>query len=188
MAPSARSEELSALIRMQVGRGRSDRISLFDVRHGGEISAFRNNKIQGFFGRGTLDGLDDHAPRRFDFVLGRSVDARGYSGGYSALMASIGSTLAARAAGQRLAPTETARITTGVMTKVSGSSGPTPYSMARIRRVANNAPINPIANPGTTARMASPRMSARTPAPLAPRAMRTPSSRCRCATVYARTP
>src|SRR5258708_29937349 len=158
MAPSARSEELSALIRMQVGRGRSDRISLFDVRDGGEISAFRNNKIQGCFGRGTLDGLDDHAPRRFDFVLGRSVDARGYSGGYSALMASIGSTLAARAAGQRLAPSETARITTGVMTKGSGSSGATPYSMARITRGADKAPINPIANPRPPPGKADPRM------------------------------
>src|SRR5258708_39161149 len=44
-------------------------ISLFDVRDGGAISPFRNNKIQTGFDSVTLDGPDDHAPGRFDAAL-----------------------------------------------------------------------------------------------------------------------
>src|SRR3569833_4712469 len=107
---------------------------------------------------------------------------------YSLRVAINGSTAAARCAGHQLARSATPVSVSATLANVTTSTAETPNNMLLMNRVTANAAASPMPTPTSVSvnplRSTSPTTRLR----LAPSAMRIPSSRDRCATVYEITP
>lgn len=107
---------------------------------------------------------------------------------HSCRNATAGSTRVARHAGMRVAIRAAPRSGKVAMTRLTGSTGLTPYSNDRSKRVAKNAPSIPAATPATASFRPWLTTSRSTVRGLAPSAMRTPIERVCCTTAYDITP
>jgi hypothetical protein len=106
----------------------------------------------------------------------------------SARNASIGSILAARRAGARLAAVATVSSAGETTARTIASMAPTPNSSDCNRLVTAHAPASPSAIPATASRTDC-MSTIRATSPIrAPSAMRTPISNRRCVTMYEITP
>src|SRR5580698_7212035 len=107
---------------------------------------------------------------------------------HSCRRAIIGSTPAARLAGNQHATSATPTSPTATTAIVTGSNGLTPKSSVCISRVSSNAAADPIATPSTANLTPCPTIIPSTSRSSAPRAMRIPISFVRCVTEYEITP
>src|SRR5688572_6149821 len=107
---------------------------------------------------------------------------------HSERRASPGSTRAARAAGSQLASNDTTSSVTMTAASTTGSRGETSNNSGDIHRPAARAARRPSATPMPTTRRLSPTTRRATSGVRAPRAIRTPISCVRCATLCAITP
>ncbi len=107
---------------------------------------------------------------------------------YSSRRESIGSRRAARRAGPAAAARATSASTAAAPSRARASPGSTSKSMERSQRATTTAPRPPATIPIPVQRTANPRVRRAISRGVAPRAIRTPISRRRCATRKESTP
>src|SRR5580698_3613924 len=188
------------ICRFQVRDRRRRRVNVFHIvdrrliRNGLQIrglpsrfgSGHRQRKTQ----RESAHSAKEHASPQFEVTRVQHTNAAmSIAGGdYSSRSAAMGSSLAARCAGKKLATAATSVSATMASVRVSGSWGLRPYSIDSAARATASVSTVPTANPITSMVPASRMIMPTTSLRWAPSATRRPISLVRRATVYEITP